>query len=128
MHEILIFNGISLLSWHTAVYSYAIMNIVVSYKCHLWDYNYELMLTYNYELICILMNLYSISFFKIHFPRNKYRIGFTKNLLSVSNHISYFILNVITSYIYIDNGVKVKTDSGWSHLIEYETYFKESEY
>ena len=63
----------------------------------------------------------------IYFPRKKYHIGFTKNLLSVSNYISYFILNVITSCLYIDNAMKVKTDSGRS-LIEYDTYFKESEY
>ena len=36
------------------------------------------------------------------------------------------MLNVITSFIYIDNGMKVKKDSGCS-LIEYDIYFKESE-
>ena len=52
--------------------------------------------------VCILYFL-----FKIHFPRNKYRIGLTKNCYNCFK--SYFILDVITSCIYIDNGMKFKT-------------------
>ena len=33
------------------------------------------------------MYIYSISFFKIHFPRNKYRIVFTNTIVS-TNYIS----------------------------------------
>ena len=44
-----------------------------------------------------------------------------------SNYTSKLILNVITSCIYIDNGMKVKTESGCS-LIEYDIYFKANEY
>ena len=34
------------------------------------------------------MYIYSIAFFKIHFPRNKYRIGFTKkrDLFQITLH------------------------------------------
>ena len=42
-------------------------------------------------------------------------------------HFITIILNVITSCIYIDNGMKVKTDSGCS-LIENDIYLKESEF
>ena len=55
-----------------------------------------------------------------------YHIGFTKTL-SVLNYTSKLIINDSTSCTYIDNGMKVKADSGCS-LIEYHIYFKESEY
>ena len=47
-----------------------------------------------------------------YFHGNKYRIWFTKKTLSVSNYISLFILNIITSCIYIDNGWKLKQIAG----------------
>ena len=75
--------------------------------------------------MCVCVCVYSIFLFKIHFPRNKDRIGFTKKL-SDSNCTSKLILIVITSCIIIDNGMKVKTDSGCAS-IEYDIYLKESE-
>ena len=36
------------------------------------------------------------------------------------------MLNVFTSCIYIDNGMKIKKDSVWS-FIEYDIYFKKSD-